>query len=183
VSSSIFSTLSLLIYEIVSSSVFLALLLSSGCEKQPRIGRAPMALIQAVKTTRDRFECRLIRLTLIQAWKDLGLRAQASFQLFCSHPVVKNNSRSVEHLWLSSKPWKQPKIGSSAGLLAFLLSFEFENCSSVLSSPLWQEELCCSICWAALHEKVHHFYTGCVAQLMLETEVPCWLWWRDWLCP
>jgi hypothetical protein len=36
---------------IASSSIFLALLLSFGCEKQLKIGQASLALIQAVKTT------------------------------------------------------------------------------------------------------------------------------------
>jgi hypothetical protein len=53
-----------------------------------------------MKTTQDRFECQLISLTLIQAWKDLGLRAKASFQLYCSHPVVKTTQDRVSWLRL-----------------------------------------------------------------------------------
>jgi hypothetical protein len=88
-SSSLFATILLLFLWIASSSVFLALLLSFDLWKQIGIGRAPLALIQVVRTTQDRFECQPFCLTLIQASKDLGLRAQASFQLCCSHPVVK----------------------------------------------------------------------------------------------
>jgi hypothetical protein len=65
---------------------------------------------------------------------------------------------------------------SITGLSAFLFLSKPENCPSVLSSPLPQEELGWSVHWAALHEKLCHFHTDYATQLMLETEAPCWFW-------
>jgi hypothetical protein len=80
--------------------------------------------------------------------------AQASFQLFCSWFVncglkhfsalllsfgCENNSGSGEHLWLSSGPWKHPRIGSSAGFVSLLAFIQTRELSK-----------CCSVCWTQL---------------------------------
>jgi hypothetical protein len=70
--------------------------------KQPEIGRAPPALIQAMKQPRIGLSVGLSALLSSKPEKALGLRAQASFQLFFSNPVVKTtwsrSSASSSHL-------------------------------------------------------------------------------------
>jgi hypothetical protein len=88
-SSSVFTTVLLLSLWIASLNVFSALLLSYGCEKQPGIGQAPLALVQVMQQPRIGSSVGLSALLSSKPKKALGLRAQASFQLICSYPVVK----------------------------------------------------------------------------------------------
>jgi hypothetical protein len=57
--------------------------------KQPGIGRVSLALIQAIQQPRIGLSVGLSALLSSKPEKASGLRAQASFQLFCCHPVVK----------------------------------------------------------------------------------------------
>jgi hypothetical protein len=54
--------------------------------------------------------------------KRLGITSSSIFSVLLVSSDYENNSGSGEHLWLSSRLWKQPRIGSSVSLSVLLSS-------------------------------------------------------------